>query len=270
VKLIRNKRNLGFSKATNQGLTYALAQGARYMLLLNTDVEITEKNWLTTMLSIFEYDSQVGIVGCKLLYPNGRIQHAGGEIRVRGAYNRGDRELDVGHYDQIQFVDYVTGAAFLMKSEVICKIGLLDEGFSPLYCEDTDLCVRARLCGYKVVYTPKPALIHASGSSSSPLKQEKIRFFYRRSFIRFFLLNFQFTDILKRMLKFESTELAVCIVSRNRKGTLPLKIRDDAPRKIILLMKVWMPSIRNLREIMAKRRQRFSFIEATRQFKKMN
>jgi GT2 family glycosyltransferase len=162
----------------------------------------------------------------------------------------------------------VTGAALLIKSEVVCKIGLLDEGFSPLYCEDTDLCVRARLYGYKVAYTPKPTLIHESGSSSSPLKQEKIRFFFRRSWIRFFLLNFQFTDILKRMLKFESTELVLCIISRNRKGKLPLKIRGDAPRKIILLVKVWMPSIRNLREIMAKRKQRFSFIKATQHSKK--
>jgi GT2 family glycosyltransferase len=264
VKLIRNKRNLGFSKGTNQGLVYALTQGAKYTLLLNTDVEITEKNWLTTMLSIFEYDSRVGIVGCKLLYPNGRIQHAGGEIRVRGAYHRGDRELDIGQYDQIQFVDYVTGAVFLMKSEVICKIGLLDEGFSPLYCEDTDLCVRARLYGYEVAYTPKPALIHESGSSSNPLKKEKIQFYYRKSWIRFILLNFQFTDILKRIFTFESRELVRCVIKRNRKGRLPLKIRDDAPRKIILLVKAWIPSIRNLREIMEKRKQRFFVGKAIR------
>lgn len=264
VKLIRNKSNLGFSKANNQGIVYALNQGAKYLLLLNSDIEITEKNWLTTMLSIFEYDSNIGIVGCKLLYPNGRIQHAGGAIRVSGAYNIGDREVDIGQYDQVQFVDYVTGAAFLIKSEVICKIGLLDEGFSPLYCEDTDWCVRARLYGYKVAYTPKPTLIHESGSSASALKNEKIRFYFRRSWIRFFLLNFQFTDILKRMLKFESSELVLCIISHNRKGRLPLKIRDDAPRKIILLAKVWIPSIRNLREIMAKRKQRFFFVKATR------
>lgn len=259
VKLIRNKRNLGFSKANNQGIAYALNQGAKNILLLNSDIEITEKNWLTTMLSIFEHDNKIGIVGCKLLYPNGRIQHAGGKIKVSGAYNIGDRELDVGQYDQIQFVDYVTGATFLIKSEVLGKIGLLDEGFSPLYYEDTDLCVRARLYGYKVAYTPKPTLIHEAGSSSSPLKQEKIRFYFRRSWIRFFLLNFQFTDILKRMLKFESTEVVLCILSRNRKGKLPLKIRGDAPHKIILLMKVWIPNIRNLKEIMAKRKQRFSF-----------
>ena len=264
VKLIRNKRNLGFSKATNQGVAYALTQGAKYILLLNSDVEIPEKNWLTTMLSIFEYDSRIGIVGCKLLYPNGRIQHAGGEIRVSGAYNRGDCELDVGQYDQIQFVDYVTGAVFLIKSEVIHKIGLLDESFSPLYCEDTDLCVRAKLYGYKVAYTPKPALIHESGSSASALKKEKIQFYFRKSWIRFFLLNFQFTDILKRMLTFESRELVRCIINRNRKGRLPLKIRDDAPSKIVLWAKAWIPSIRNLRDIVAKRKQRFFFGKATR------
>jgi GT2 family glycosyltransferase len=258
VKLIRNKRNLGFSKATNQGLRYALTQGAKHILLLNSDIEITEKNWLTTMLSVFEYDSRIGIVGCKLLYPNGRIQHAGGIISVSGVYHRGDRELDNGQYDQIQFVDYVTGAAFLIKSEAIWKIGFLDEGFSPLYCEDTDLCVRARLYGYKVAYTPKPILVHEFGSSASALKKEQIQFYFRRSWIRFFLLNFKLTDILKRILTFESKELVRCIINRNRKGKLPLIIRGDAPAKLVLLAREWVPNIRNLKEIMAKREQRWS------------
>jgi GT2 family glycosyltransferase len=264
VKLIRNKRNLGFSKATNQGLRYALNHGAEHILLLNSDIEITEKKWLTTMLRVFEYDNRIGIVGCKLLYPDGRIQHAGGIISVSGVYHRGDRELDNGQYDQIQFVDYVTGAAFLIKSEAICKTGLLDEGFSPLYCEDTDLCVRARLYGYKVAYTPKPALIHKFGSSSSALKKEQIQFYFRKSWIRFFLLNFKLIDILKRILTFESKELVRCIINRNRKGKLPLIIRGDAPAKLVLLAKAWIPNIRNLREIAAKREQRFLFRKASR------
>ena len=160
---------------------------------MNNDVEIPRAGWLEELSNVLESDSKIGIVGCKLLYPNGTIQHAGGIINLRVPYHRGECEKDTGQYDSVEFVDYVTGAALLIKSEVIQRIGLLDEGFTPLYFEDTDWCMRARFYGYKVAYTPNPTLIHHCGSSSSKLGSEKKRFYSRRSFIRFTLLNYPVT-----------------------------------------------------------------------------
>src|SRR5450756_1618508 len=163
IKLIRNPRNTGFSKANNQGIRFALENGAKYILLLNNDVEITAGRWLEDLSDVFESDTKIGIVGCKLLYPDGTIQHAGGIIKLQVPYHRGKCAKDTGQYDKVEFVDYVTGAVLLIKSDVIRRIGLLDEGFTPLYFEDTDWYVRARLYGYKVVYTPNPTLIHHCG-----------------------------------------------------------------------------------------------------------
>jgi GT2 family glycosyltransferase len=257
VQVIKNKHNMGFSKANNQGIRYAIANGAKYILLLNNDVEITDKKWLETLIGAFESEVEIGIVGCKLLYPDGRIQHAGGVIKLRGAFHMGEFEEDTGQYNKIEFVDYVTAAAMLIKSDVIRRIGFLDEGFTPLFCEDTDLCVRARFYGYKVAYTPNPTLIHHCGSSANKLGTETKTFYHRRSFIRFFLLNFQLADILKRIIMFELPAALACIIRRNRYGKLPITIRSDASSRVLLFMNAWLPSIRGLKGIISLRRQRF-------------
>jgi GT2 family glycosyltransferase len=257
VKVLKNTVNLGFSKANNQGIRYAIAKGAQYFLLLNNDVLVSGEDWLARMVGLMESDRTVGMVGCKLVYPDDRIQHAGGFIRVAGAGHRGDGGTDTEKYDRVESVDYVTGAALLTKSEVIRKIGLLDEGFTPLYCEDTDWCLRARYCGYKIVYTPVPTLVHKHGSSAKTLTQRNNEFYFKRSWIRFFLLNFQHKTIVKRLLYYEAMEFAACFVDRNPKGSLPLKVRLDYP-KLTLLWKAWMANLGNLKDILAKRKQRFS------------
>ena len=148
--------NTGFSKANNQGIRHALDNGAKHILLLNNDVEIPTAGWLEQLSTVLESDTKIGIVGCKLLYPNGTIQHAGGIIDLRVPYHRGEGEKDTGQYDRVEFVDYVTGAALMIKSEVVQKIGLLDEGFSPLYFEDTDWCVRAQILRLQGCIYTKP------------------------------------------------------------------------------------------------------------------
>lgn len=258
VKLIMNLQNVGFSKANNQGIQRALDKGARSILLLNNDVEIPKADWLENLYSVLESDTQIGIAGCKLIYPDETIQHAGGIIDLRVPHHRGEGEKDSGQYDRVEFVDYVTGAALMIKTDVVRKIGLLDEGFSPLYFEDTDWCLRACFFGFKVAYTPNPRLIHNCGASSNKLSSDKKRFYSRRSFIRFILLNYQVKDILKRTLLFESRELIRCLIVRGH-GKLPFELRSDAASKLCFFVRVWWASIRDLKGIIALRRQRFMF-----------
>ncbi len=267
VVLIKNIENAGFSRANNQGIRYALANNAEYILLLNNDVEITNGKWLENMIAVLESDSKIGIVGCKLLYPNGKIQHAGGIINLTGGHNRGECEDDLGLYDKMEFLKFVTGAVLLIKSEVVCKIGLLDEGFTPLYYEDVDWCVRAELHGYNVAYSPNPTLIHNCGSSAKKLNQEQMSFYLRRSFIRFFLLNFQFSDILKRIAKFEIRIAIGCLIGRSQNRKFPVTLRHDASNRLRLFFEAWLWSLCNFKNIYALRKQRFS---QNHNFKKRN
>jgi len=258
VELIKNVENTGFSHANNQGIRYALSHRAACILLLNNDVEINDGKWLENLTNVLESDIKIGIVGCKLLYPNGKIQHAGGIINLTGGHNRGECEEDTGKYDKIEFLKFVTGAVLLVRSEVVQKIGILDEGFTPLYYEDVDWCVRARRYGYKVAYSPNPTLIHHCGSSANKLNQETKLFYLRRSFIRFFLINFQFTDILKRITKFETRIAVGCVIGRSKNKKFPLTLRSDASNRLTLFLKAWLSNIRNIKNIIALRKQRFS------------
>jgi GT2 family glycosyltransferase len=257
VHMIRNARNEGFSVANNQAICYALAGGSKYVLLLNNDVEITDADCLKKLIAVTESDSKTGVVGCKLHYPDGRIQHAGGVVSLRVPYNRGEEQEDHGQYDKIEFMDFVTGAVLLIRSDIIRQIGLLDAGFSPLYCEDTDWCLRTKLYGYKVAYTPDPTLIHHCGSSSGKLGRERRAFLFKRSFVRFYLLNYQVKDILKRVALYESREVMRCFVVRGR--GLPFTLRRDTASRLKVFACAWMPSLRNLKEITALRRQRFRY-----------
>lgn len=256
VKLIKNTVNEGFSKANNRGIRYALQRHAKYILLLNSDVEITGKKWLNEFLSVIESNNKIGVVGCKLIFPNGTLQHAGGLVRLSVPCNRGEGEKDVGQYNNAESVDYVTGAALMIKSETIRRIGLLDEGFSPLYYEDTDWCIRAKLYGYTVIYNPKSTLIHHCGASSNKLGSERKSFYAKRSFIRFVLLNYQIKDILKRSMLFESKEVIRCLIVKG-KHQLPIKLRTDAAYRLILFWRPWRANLRKLKEIVYLRRQRF-------------
>jgi O-antigen biosynthesis protein len=260
VKLIKNSVNAGFSKANNQGIQFALQNGVKYVLLLNNDVEITNKIWLKEFTTVIESDKKIGIVGCKLVFPDGTLQHAGGLVKLRVPYNRGEFEKDTGQYDHVELVDYVTGAALMIKAEVIHKIGLIDEGFSPLYYEDTDWCVRAHLYGYGIAYTPKPTLIHHCGASSNKVGSERKKFYAKRSFIRFVLLNYPVVDILKRTLVYESRETLRCLIVKPKRGPLLLTLRSDAASRLVVFLRPWIANIHNVKEILYLRRQRYSYV----------
>jgi GT2 family glycosyltransferase len=149
--LIENERNLGFAGGCNVGLRAARGE---YLVLVNQDITV-QKGWLEALLSALA-QPEAGIVGCKLLYPDGTIQHAGGFISYPLAHpgHYGYREPDEGQCDEQREVDYVIGAALGLKRQVLNDVGFFDEGFFPAFYEETDLCFRARAAGYSVIYTP--------------------------------------------------------------------------------------------------------------------
>ncbi|MGD2178037.1 MAG: glycosyltransferase family 2 protein [Anaerolineae bacterium] len=157
VRLIRNDRNLGFAAGNNVGLRAATGD---VLVLLNQDT-VVRSGWLKALVNTFE-DPTVGIAGCKAVYPDGTIQHAGGFVYGARAETEhtGRSEPDDGRYGSLRDVDFVTGAALAISWAALTCVGPLDEGFYPAYYEDVDWCYTAREAGFRVVYAPAAQLTH--------------------------------------------------------------------------------------------------------------
>lgn len=162
VRIIQNPLNLGFAKACNQGA--ALARG-KHLIFLNNDT-LPQAGWLEALIEEVESSDDIGIVGCKLLYPeSGKIQHAGiGWINgfPDHPYRHADPEApEVNHPRDL---DMVTGACMLIRRDLFESVGGFDEGYLN-GVEDIDLCLQVRRAGYRVRYTPESVLYHFEGTS---------------------------------------------------------------------------------------------------------
>ncbi len=163
LKVITNNENIGFIKSCNKG---ARSSNGKYLFFLNNDTLVT-KDWSPTLLELLKRDD-VGAVGSKLIYPDGRLQEAGALIWDDGSghnYGRDDNP-EKPEYNFVREVDYCSGAALLVKRELFEKIGGFDEQFIPAYYEDVDLCFSIRILGYKILYQPASVVIHFEGITS--------------------------------------------------------------------------------------------------------
>ncbi len=162
VRVVRFRENLGFARACNEGAR--LARG-HYLIFLNNDA-LPTPGWLEKMAGLARTDLGIGIVGCKLLYPNGRIQHVG----IAFDQNKNPRHIYRGFSADIPPAtvcrDYqaVTGACLLMERELYWSIGGMDEAFKNSY-EDVDLCLKVRSRGYRVVVCTNSVVYHFEGMS---------------------------------------------------------------------------------------------------------
>lgn len=162
--VITNTENVGFTKACNQG---ARAARGEFVLFLNNDTE-PRSGWIEGLIDASRSDPKAGIVGSELVYPDGRLQEAGGIIFSDGSgwnYGRFD-DPDHPRYQYLREVDYVSGASLLIRRSLLEDLHYFDEQYSPGYYEDTDLCFQARTAGYKVVYCPFSRVVHHEGISS--------------------------------------------------------------------------------------------------------
>lgn len=184
VKLICNNHNLGYAGGANVGLR---AARGHTLMLLNPDVQV-QRGWLSRLKDALR-DRQIGVVGCKLLYPGGDvIQHAGGIIDWPTALpdHHGYRERDEGQWDERREVDYVTGAALALRQDVLDRVGFFDEDFYPAYFEEVDFCTRVREANYGVLYVPEAVAIHVEHAS---LDAQSYRYYslFHRNRLRFVL-----------------------------------------------------------------------------------
>lgn len=185
LKAIRNI-NTGFAHGNNLGIKQA--QG-RYILLLNPDTKI-EPGTLEVMLSFMDQNQKVGISGCKVIKPDGKLDLAC-RRRFPNPWNSFKRLFLLSRQDYnfanadenlSMEIDSVMGAFLLVRKSVIEKIGMLDEDFF-MYGEDIDWCWRCKQAGYKVWYYPKTFITHYKGSSSRKLPFKALRWFHEAMWI---------------------------------------------------------------------------------------
>ena len=158
---LRHAENLGFIENCN---TCADAARGEYIVFLNNDT-LLHPGWLEELYqTYFEHDN-VGIVGSKLIFPTGELQEAGGLIWEDASgwnWGRGER-ADHPRYNYVRDVDYVSGAALMIKTSIWKEIGGFHSDLKRAYYEDTDCCFRVRAHGYRTLYQPHSTLIHIEG-----------------------------------------------------------------------------------------------------------
>ena len=160
----RRADNGGFIAACNDGA--ALARGA-FLVFLNNDT-VPQPGWLDALLATFERETGTGLAGAQLLYPDGRLQEAGGVVFDDGSawnYGRFGSPADP-RFAYLRDADYVSAAAVAIPAELFTTVGGFDPRYAPAYYEDTDLAFKVRAAGRRVVYQPAARVIHDEGATS--------------------------------------------------------------------------------------------------------
>lgn len=175
-RVIREDIAFNFSSLINRGV--AASDGA-YVVLLNNDTEIITADWLERMIEHAQRDA-IGAVGCKLLFPDMTVQHAGIVLGMGGAAGHGHyryRDVDHGYFGSLLTVmnySAVTAAAMMVRREAFDRAGGFDEELGIAY-NDVDFCLKLRALGLRNVYLPNVRIIHhESRSRGSDLDQERM------------------------------------------------------------------------------------------------
>lgn len=195
IRYWRNETNLGFLQSSNKGATFARGQ---FLVFLNNDTQVLE-GWLDELVNTFRQFSDVGLVGSKLMYPNGMLQEAGAIIKPDGSAELVGLNADPARpeYNVVREVDYCSGACLFIEAEVFKTLGGFDEIYSPCYCEDSDLAFRVRKMGKRVLYQPRSVVVHHLSVSINDLEHAKMPLVTRNTDI--FLQRW--SDELKKLNK---------------------------------------------------------------------
>lgn len=203
VIVLEPGRNLGFGGGCNLAVAHT---NARYIVLVNPDLE--PQTAFLTQITAPLADAKVGIVGAKLLYPNSRLQHAGGYLQepTMLAQHYGYGEEDHGQRDTPREVPFVTGAALALRRDTWETLGGLDESFFPAYYEEVDLCWRARQHGFQVRYEPRAVAFHHEAAVLGKGSEAYHRL-YHRNRLRFIFKWYDDEWLVRRWLPAELQHL---------------------------------------------------------------
>lgn len=196
LRIIQNEQNLGFAQGNNVGIRNAKG---RYIALLNSDTRV-DPNWLKELVRAIQ-PSDVGAVQTKLLQMDSAdiLDCAGGFIDYYGYHFERGRGEKSSKYSQSGEIFYAKGAGVLFKPEVLEETGLFDPEIF-VYFDETDLCWRIWLSGYKVLFAPKSIVFHKSGLTASKLQQKTRSYYYTRNHMLMLLKNYDLGNLFKVVL----------------------------------------------------------------------
>ena len=175
--------NVGFIGACNLGASRARGD---VLVFLNNDT-IVQPGWLDDLLATFDRFPDTGLVGSKLVYPDGRMQEAGGIVHADGQpanYGRFQDPLDP-RFNFVRQADYCSGAALAIPRALFEALHGFDPYFSPAYFEDTDLAMRVRAHGLKVRYQPASVVVHLEGATSGTDTRRGIKAYQASNMLKF-------------------------------------------------------------------------------------
>jgi GT2 family glycosyltransferase len=237
ARIIRNDSNLGFIGSCNRGA--AVARG-EVLVFLNNDTLVTP-GWLASLLDTLR-EPQVGLVGAKLVFPDGTLQEAGGIVWRNGSASNVGRNDDPGKpaYNYVRDVDYCSGACIAVRRAEFLALGGFDSHFAPAYYEDVDLAMRMRAAGKRVVYQPAATVVHFEGATSGRDLREGVKRHQIDNQVRF---HDRWRDVLANHR--ESEARAVLDDGRNRRAHvlvveayLPVPDKDAGSVRILAVMRL--------------------------------
>ncbi|MEB3259482.1 MAG: glycosyltransferase [Cyanobacteriota bacterium] len=164
LRAIHHEKSLGFIQSCNRGVTEARG---KYVVLLNNDTEVTV-GWLDALVDGFQRFDHVGLVGSKLLNPDGSLQDAGGIVWGSGNpwnYGYGQNPWEP-RFCYARQVDYLSGAACMTTKSIWEQVGGLSSYLEPMYFEDTDFSFKVRAAGYTTYFIPSSIVYHYQGLTS--------------------------------------------------------------------------------------------------------
>ncbi|MBN9367061.1 MAG: glycosyltransferase [Comamonadaceae bacterium] len=174
IRVLRYPQPFNYAAMNNLGAREARGD---YLVLLNNDTAIVQGDWLDTLLNHAQRP-EVGVVGAKLLYPSGQVQHAGLLLGLHGmaGYPFSGAEADAPGYMHRLEIDQnysaVSAACLMVRRALYDELGGMDAEAFPLICGDMDLCLRARTAGYLTVWTPHAVLLHEKGATLAAVPPE--------------------------------------------------------------------------------------------------
>lgn len=206
--------NKSWSYNNNAGIRHLLSKfkGLEYIVIMSNDILSKDSQWLKKTLPILKSDVRIGLLGFKLVGPDGITQYTGLELKKYGGFEPSITSFS-GKMGKTQFI---VGAIFVAKSKMLVEIGLLDESYIMMGSEDTDICERARLADYLVFHTNEVQLEHVGSASTFSLSDDipgrwqtkEIRFnmtvnnyIFLMRWSKLKLLNYLIYDTLSRIIQ---------------------------------------------------------------------
>jgi GT2 family glycosyltransferase len=167
VHLLAHKEEQGYARAASLGMAFLVEKGVKYIFSTTNDVMV-DAEMLNVLVDYAEKHPDAGVLGTKIYFFDRPdvLWHAGGSISPFHGHSRhiGWERKDHARYGQVRECDFVTGCGYLLRAEVLKKIGYFKEDLI-FYSEDAELCYRFREAGYKVLFIPEAKMWHKTGTT---------------------------------------------------------------------------------------------------------